>query len=221
MQKRQKMPEEQKERQRLKNIGDKNPFYGQLHSRRTLDNLTYINMGDKNPVYGKPGLSGKDCPLWRGGKLGTLCSYCGNIIERYPSEIGSHNFCCDICRGHNNSNTNIEILMQIALTKAGYNFETQVHILSYYPDILLTDYNIIIECDGDYWHGNEKVLKDLEDWHYDTWIDDSIRDRKLGKAGYTVMRFWETDIENDIERCMRQITLNINLKSNKEQYNGK
>jgi very-short-patch-repair endonuclease len=53
-----------------------------------------------------------------------------------------------------------------------------------YPcDFYITKHNIIIECDGDYWHkypyGNEI---------------DHVRNKELIDAGYTIIRFWEHEI---------------------------
>ena len=148
--------------------------------------------------------------------LGILCDYCGNIIERHPSEIRPHNFCCIECcinySGFNKSNTKIEVLMQEVLTDAGYNFETQIPILSYFPDILLTDYDIIIECDGNYWHCNPDIYPiPINDIQRKVLRTDSIRDKKLMEEGYTVLRFWECDIENNIEECLQTIRDQVNL----------
>jgi len=64
----------------------------------------------------------------------------------------------------------------------------------YQVDLLLPEYNIIIECDGDYWHnypnGNEI---------------DKIRTRELQDNGYKVLRFWERDIKNNIDYCIKEI----------------
>jgi len=62
---------------------------------------------------------------------------------------------------HPTENTNIELIMQKELEKRNYNFKTQFKILIYSVDILLTDYNIIIECDGRYWHDNPMSKKEI------------------------------------------------------------
>lgn len=63
-------------------------------------------------------------------------------------------------------------------------------------DFWLPETNIIIECDGDYWHSLPKAI---------------IRDKKqteyLENEDYTVIRLWERDIKKDVEGCLEWIQL--------------
>ena len=160
--------------------------------------------------------AGRNHPNYK-EKIIVTCDTCGNEVERHLSTVFKHNFCDRECyinfKDHNKSNTDIEILMQKILKEKGYNFETQVPILNYFPDILLPEYNIIIECDGDYWHGNKEVFPDLEDWQIKAQIRDKKRDEKLSKAGYTIIRFWGKDIKNNIEKCIKILENNIKLNN--------
>jgi len=84
--------------------------------------------------------------------------------------------------------------MQKELLKRKYNFKTQFKILRYRVDILLTDYNIIIECDGRYWYtlpGKQKYNKQ--------------RDIKIEQEGYKVLRFWDDEIKKHIDWCLKKI----------------
>jgi len=93
--------------------------------------------------------------------------------------------------------------MQKELKKRNYNFETQFKILTYSTDILLTDYNIIIECDGRYWHDNPKSQE-----------RDKQRDIKIEKEGYKILRFWDDEIKKNIKKCMEKIENTIFLINN-------
>jgi|GEM_PF-1046217 len=96
----------------------------------------------------------------------------------------------------------IEVKLQGALQKAGINFT------KHYPfynkecetriDVVLPDNKIAIYCDGDYWHNLPSY---------------KIRDEKinavLAKEGWTVLRFWEHEINSDIDNCVNRILVAI------------
>ena len=181
--------------------GENNPMYGKHHTDRSKKMMSDKQTGENSYFYG---LTGRNHPLWKGGKQKFYCETCGCITWKYPSECrNEHKFCSHECQykyeGFNTSNTDIEILMQDILIKRGYSFTTQEKISHYYPDILLTDYNIIVECDGEYWHGSDEMLK-----------RDEMRDKILNKEGYIVVRFWGKEIKNDIEACIQKLEVIIN-----------
>lgn len=69
----------------------------------------------------------------------------------------------------------------------------------YQCDIAIPKYNLIIECDGDYWHGN---LNKYLDWRNLSIkqkvqkIKDYERTNELEESGWKVMRLWESDIKS-------------------------
>ena len=83
--------------------------------------------------------------------------------------------------------TKIEIKIQNYLKELGINFITHHYIReiehSYQCDIFIPSLNLIIECDGIYWHNlpNKKYL-------------DIIRTKELIKKGYNILRLWEDNI---------------------------
>lgn len=73
-------------------------------------------------------------------------------------------------------------------------------------DFLLKDYNIIIEADGDFWHGNPKFYddddinkKNLYDYQKMKKIDDKVKNSIALSNGYQILRFWEDDINNNFD----------------------
>jgi very-short-patch-repair endonuclease len=58
------------------------------------------------------------------------------------------------------------------------------------PDFCLLAHPILIECDGDYWHGGLMSQ-----------ICDKVRDHKLRNIGYKVLRFWGHEILQDVHKC--------------------
>lgn len=85
----------------------------------------------------------------------------------------------------------------------------------YIPDFYISKYNLIVECFGDYWHGNPlyfsgdrvihgtKLVKDF--WEYDL-----TKRLTFEKNGYKFISFWETDINNNIDICREQLVKAIN-----------
>lgn len=66
-------------------------------------------------------------------------------------------------------------------------------------DFLLTEANIIIECDGDYWHANPKFFSKPSDWQIDRIRIDQVKNLIAESNGYHILRFWEDDIINNFE----------------------
>ncbi len=87
--------------------------------------------------------------------------------------------------------TSIEKKVQYQLKKAKMTFLTHYPITGQ-PDMLLTEYNLAIFCDGCYWHGCPQHFpnKKQENYNRDLRI---MNDLKL--EGYDVIRLWEHDIK--------------------------
>ncbi len=79
--------------------------------------------------------------------------------------------------------SSIELLIHQLLTGLGIIFETQKPIGPYVVDIYLPNKNLIIECDGNYWHNLPGVQE-----------KDKKRDLYLRKQGYKILRLWEDEI---------------------------
>jgi len=59
---------------------------------------------------------------------------------------------------------------------------------------------IIIECDGDWYHGNKNVHPNLKDWQIERIKRDQLRTSELIEKGFRVLRLWEHEINDmDIE----------------------
>ena len=75
----------------------------------------------------------------------------------------------------------------------------------YFGDIWLKDYNIIVECNGDYWHCNPNIYdenyyhKKIKKLAKDIWSDDKLKLDSFTGIGYHIITIWEYDWNNDIE----------------------
>lgn len=82
----------------------------------------------------------------------------------------------------------IEVKIQDYLKQLGITFYTHQYIQEiehgYQCDILIPSMNLIIECDGDYWHNYPKG-NDM----------DYIRTSELLQKGFRVIRLWEREIK--------------------------
>lgn len=63
------------------------------------------------------------------------------------------------------------------------------------PDIVFTKAKIAIFCDGDFWQ--KKILDNVS--------RDIIVTAKLEEEGWTVLRFWESEIKETPEKCVENI----------------
>ena len=112
--------------------------------------------------------------------------------------------------------TKIEIILRKALWKKGYRYRKNYNKLLGKPDIVLPKYNIVIFCDGEFFHGKDwELLKNKlkKSNNGEFWIkkisrnrerDDEIN-KRLSFEGWTVLRFWGEDIKKHTDECVKII----------------
>ncbi|MBU2900484.1 very short patch repair endonuclease [Maribacter dokdonensis] len=112
-------------------------------------------------------------------------------------------------------NTKPELAFRKALYAAGYRYRIDYKKLIGKPDIALLKYKTVIFIDGEYWHGkNWEERKPKIKTNRDFWIAkierniqrDQEVNQELKRLGYTVFRFWETQVKKNLENCL-QITI--------------
>lgn len=62
--------------------------------------------------------------------------------------------------------------------------------------------NILIECDGDFWHANPKFYPDETKWYHTQKrirAKDLVKNEIAKQLSMTLLRFWEDDIMNNFE----------------------
>lgn len=72
-------------------------------------------------------------------------------------------------------------------------------------DFLLLGTKILIECDGDFWHGNPKFYSTFYDVQKRIKARDIEKNQIAATHGYTLFRFWEDEIKNDFENVKKRI----------------
>ena len=127
-----------------------------------------------------------------------------------------------------NKDTKIEVILRKALWKKGYRYRKNYKEIPGKPDIALTKYKIAIFCDGEFFHGKDwEILKPRLEKSNNSqfWINkihrNRERDEEINKQllfmGWTVIRFWGTDIQKNLDECIRVIEETIwKLKMNEE-----
>ncbi len=112
--------------------------------------------------------------------------------------------------------TKIEIMLRKALWNKGYRYRKNYTKLPGKPDIVLTQYKIVIFCDGEFFHGKDwAVLKPrLEKGNNgEFWISkisrNMKRDNEISKRllfeGWTVIRFWGDEIKKHTDECVKVV----------------
>jgi G:T-mismatch repair DNA endonuclease (very short patch repair protein) len=98
--------------------------------------------------------------------------------------------------------TKIEVKIQNFLTQLKIEYFTHKYINikhNYQCDIFIPIQEgilqkTIIECDGDYWHGNPLKYPNPTKWQKEQIEEDNIRTKELKEKGFRVIRLWENEI---------------------------
>jgi DNA mismatch endonuclease (patch repair protein) len=126
-----------------------------------------------------------------------------------------------------NKDTKPEIFFRKALWKLGVRYRKNVKLFGK-PDIAVKKYKLVIFIDGDYWHGNNWKIRNLPSLEHelanysDFWKNQILstieRDKKVNdhynSLDWTVLRFWQSDIEKDLNSCIIKTIETINRFKN-------
>lgn len=107
--------------------------------------------------------------------------------------------------------TKVELAIRKELHRRGHRFRVNAAWIAGKPDVVFTRIRLVIFIDGDFWHG----------WKFESWSDklapywlekiagNKARDHRhatlLRSEGWTVMRFWEHDVEKNLAGCIERI----------------
>ena len=115
--------------------------------------------------------------------------------------------------------TKPELLLRKALWSQKLRYRVNYKKLPGKPDIVFTKYQIAVFCDGDFWHGHnwairgmsslEEELESYSDFWRQKILRNIVRDNevnsRLHSLGWTVVRFWESEIYADLDRCLKTV----------------
>ena len=118
--------------------------------------------------------------------------------------------------------TKLELLFGKLLWNAGVRYRKNDKTVFGKPDFVIRKMKIAIFCDGEFWHGrNWEERKNDHKSNCDFWhskIERNIkRDKEvndqLNAEGWTVFRFWETEITKESDKCLNRILNYMNAKA--------
>ena len=121
--------------------------------------------------------------------------------------------------------TSIELKLRKALWHAGIRYRKNWKELPGKPDIAITKYKIAVFCDSGFWHGRDFEKKKKPATNAEFW-DKKIKrnmerdqevNRELNGLGWQVIRFWDTDINKDLDGCV--MTVKERIFDIKTKYN--
>jgi len=156
-------------------IGTAGIWLGRKHSEETKKKISMF--------YKKKFSDPTKNPNWKGGK--SKCLKCGKQLVAYGVKL---------CRMHalhevfSNKQriTSIEKKVYEELKIRGLLFEKQKVINGkFLVDAYIPKLNLVIECDGDYWHSLDRVKK-----------KDKAENAYLTKCGFNLLRLSEKEINN-------------------------
>ena len=118
--------------------------------------------------------------------------------------------------------TGPETRVRSELHRRGFRFRKHLKELPGKPDIVFTRAKVAVFVDGDFWHGFEfSTWKHKVSDFWKTKISKTIeRDKKnhsrLRDMGWTVIRVWEHDLEQDFEAHIQRIASTVTTKKEED-----
>lgn len=110
--------------------------------------------------------------------------------------------------------TKQEQRLRLALWHCGVRYRKNWKVLPGKPDIAITRCKIAVFIDGDFWHGRDiKQIDKQVKSNRSYWLpkikknierDAQVNDQ-LTEMGWMILRFWESDINKDIDSCIDKI----------------
>lgn len=136
------------------------------------------------------------------------CACCGKLfaVKRAKVLMGEGRFCSRQCVGayvtglQQGRRSSLEVLMEEALKVLEEPFFAQMPLGPWIADFFLPRYNLVLECDGVYWHGKPDVAR--RDRQKDGW---------MRRHRYKIIRLLEPDIRNDSLGILREALASMPL----------
>lgn len=108
-----------------------------------------------------------------------------------------------------NRDTKTELELRRELWRRGLRYRVSVSRLLGKPDIVFWRARVVVFCDGDFWHGRDwtkrqaRLRKGANAAYWTAKIASNVeRDRRISRSlrmeGWLVLRFWESDIAQDV-----------------------
>lgn len=120
-------------------------------------------------------------------------------------------------------NTKPELIFRKALWHKNVRYRVGNKKLIGRPDVSIQKHKLAIFIDGEFWHGYDwderknKIKSNSEFWipkiERNMQRDRQVN-RQLHELGYTVFRFWAHEIKNDLDTCINDVLVYIDVGIN-------
>ena len=110
--------------------------------------------------------------------------------------------------------TSIEIILRKELWRRGFRYRKNVKDVFGKPDIVFKGKKLAIFTDSEFWHGKQLMEgKYIPKTNTEFWINKITRNierdkevnQRLKDSGWIVLRFWETDIYQNLNKCANKV----------------
>lgn len=117
--------------------------------------------------------------------ISKVCKNCKQEFEiaRHEIKRGRGSFCSWECYKRYKGESSLELIVRHQLEKLNEPFQQELKIGKFRMDFYLPKRNLVIECDGEYWHMTRKIK-----------LRDQRKDKLLGNLGYNILRLSGQDI---------------------------
>lgn len=110
--------------------------------------------------------------------------------------------------------TKPELMLSHELWRRGYRYRRNMKNVAGSPDICFKRLKLAVFVDGEFWHGRNWESASLRiKSNREYWIPkiernmerDKEVDRRLNDQGWQVLRFWESDVKNNLSGCADKV----------------
>src|SRR5436309_1327019 len=137
-------------------------------------------------------------------------------VPSFAGRAPSSNTASAVKSRNRSKDTRAEVLLRRALARYGLRYRTHVSSLPGRPDVVFSKPQVAVFCDGDFWHGrNWRARRSRlnRGANADYWIQkirynidrDRRQTRELERAGWVVVRLWETDVLRNPRSAARRV----------------
>jgi len=162
---------------------------GRKKSPKELKKISRLGWHHSEETKAKMSATRKGRKAWNKGLTGTF-----KHTEEYKRKMSKQQakLIAERSRG---SPTSIELKIKEILIDIGIEFKQQFIIgRKFSVDFFVPKANLIIECNGDYWHNREDIKK-----------KDKRKMKYLEVCGFNILILWEHEINSDITKCKQKI----------------
>lgn len=184
--------EESKRKISEANKAEKHPMWGKKHSKESKQKMSESQKGEKHHMWGKKHTEETKRKISEAKKGEKNHNWGKTPSEETKRKLSR----ARLNRVFSTKDTSIEVAMQAELDERNISYEKHIPVCNIcQPDIVFPDKRVVVQCDGNYWHSKE----------FDNgraWRKDRHQDKVLRESGWTVIRFWESEINDNASHCV-------------------